>query len=348
MRAITAFFVWLSLVFSAPLSAQDEPLEIPPELQQVLDALDPQSGEISLSEAKASLDLGDAYIFYDKQDTRTILVDIWGNPPSNADGALGMVMPVGTDPITSPWGAVISFEETGYVSDDDAADTDYDELLEALQEGTEQANSARVAQGYPSITLVGWAEAPNYDRSNHSVVWAQNVAFADTDVNTLNYDVRTLGRYGVLSLNLVSEMPQLPEIRIAAQDFAAQASFDAGARYQDFDPSVDRTADYGVAGLIAGGAGAAAVAKKTGLIGVILAFLAKFGKIIAIGAVVLFGAAWGPIKRMFGKGDEEYYEEYYEEESGEDVPAEDVSSEVSEGAHDASEAQASEDQPNRG
>ena len=318
MRRIFSVFIWFSIVLAAPLLAQEQQIEVPPEIQQMIDQLEPQSGQVTLPSAKATIDLGEEYIFFGQGDARTILVDIWGNPPGNANGVLGIVMPTGTDPITSPWGAVISFEETGYVSDDDAADTDYDELLEALKEGTSQANEMRVAQGYEGMNLVGWAEDPNYDRSNHSVVWAQNIDFTDTDVNTLNYDVRTLGRYGVLSLNLVAAMPQLPEVRVAAQDFAAQASFNTGARYQDFDPSVDSTADYGVAGLIAGGAGAAAVAKKTGLLAVILAFLAKFGKFIAIGAVVLFGAAWGPIKRMFGKGEEGYYEEYYEEEEGEE------------------------------
>lgn len=315
MQRFTAILIWMTLFFAAPASAQDAmPEGLPPEIVEALEGLEPQSGEITLEAAQATLDLGEDYVFYGPGDARTILTTIWGNPPSNANGVLGIVMPGQSDPLTAEWGAVVSFERTGYVSDDDAAETDFGELLEALQEGTKAANPTRVAQGYPTMELVGWAENPAYDRSTHSVVWAQNLDIEQTDVNTLNYDVRTLGRYGVLSLNLVAGMPQLPEIRVAAKDFAAQASFNQGARYQDFDPSTDSTADYGIAGLIAGGAGAAAIAKKTGLIGVILAFLAKFGKFIAIGAVLLFGASWGYIKRFFGAQDEEYYEEEYAEE----------------------------------
>ncbi|MEE4289912.1 MAG: DUF2167 domain-containing protein [Erythrobacter sp.] len=317
MQRLLALFVSFWLLLAAPLAAQDAQEGFPPEIAELLERLDPQTGKIALPSAEATLDLGEDYIFYDADDTRDILTMLWGNPPGTANGVLGLVMPAGSSPLSDEWGAVVSFERTGYVSDEDAAETDYDELLKNLQEGTRQSNAARSAQGFPTIELVGWAERPVYDSATHSVVWAQDLAFGDSETNTLNYDVRTLGRYGVLSLNLVAAMPQLPEIRVAAKDFANHASFDAGARYADFDPSTDATADYGIAGLIAGGAGAAAVvAKKTGLIGIILAFFAKFGKFAIIGIVLFFGAIFGAIKSFFGgKDEEEYYEEDYPAEA---------------------------------
>jgi len=323
MLRISAIILWFSLLFSAPAMAQElQADELPPEIAQLMERLDPKTGQIAIEDADATLDLGDQYVFYNEADTRDILVMLWGNPPGTADGVLGMVMPAGSSPLSDAWGAVISFEKTGYVSDDDAASTDYDELLENLQEGTRQSNDARKELGYPEITLVGWADSPVYDRTTHSVVWAQNLAFSDADANTLNYDVRTLGRYGVLSVNLVSSMDQLVEIREAAADFASHASFNEGARYQDFNPETDQKADYGIAGLIAGGAGAAALAKKTGLLGIIFAFLAKFGKFIIIGAIALFGVLWRPIKGFFSKDQEEYYEEEWNEDAQEPVEEE--------------------------
>lgn len=331
LRAFTFLWAYL-LLLTAPAMAQDPATEgLPPEIVELLERLDPQSGKVDLPAANATLDLAEDYIFYDEGDAREIITVLWGNPPQTAQGALGLVMPAGSSPMSDAWGAVVSFEETGYVSDDDAADTDYDEVLASLQEGTRQSNIQRAAAGYPEINLMGWAESPNYDRATHSVVWAQDLAFSDSDARTLNYDVRTLGRYGVLSLNLVSALSDLPEIRVAAKDFATHASFNEGARYQDFDPSTDATANYGVAGLIAGGAGAAALAKKTGFLAIIFAFLAKFGKFIAIGAVVLFGAAFGPIKRMLGFGkdeEEEYYEEEWTEEPAKDASSSDLAAEA--------------------
>lgn len=254
-------------------------------IEAVVKGLKPQHGRVTLADAKATLDLGSAYDFYGPADARTILVDVWGNPPESAEGVLGLVMQTGTSPLSDAWGAVVTFEETGWVSDEDAATTDYSELLSDMRSGEDESNQRRSEAGYPAIHLVGWAEQPVYDKASHSVVWAQELAFSGSQTNTLNYDVRSLGRSGVLSLNLVSSMPHLSEVKTAAHEFAKHASFDSGATYADFNPDIDKQAEYGIAGLVAAGAGVA-VAKKLG----ILAILLKFLKPILIGIVVLFGA----------------------------------------------------------
>lgn len=313
MRYLFALFAAFVMSFATPALAQDE--ELPPEALQFLAELAPRSGTVAIPEAKATLDLGDAYIFYGPEDARRILTEAWGNPPGAAEGVLGMVMPAGTTPFSDAWGGVVTYEETGYVSDEDAASADYDELLEQMQEGAEADNAIRRESGYPTVSIVGWAEAPKYDASNHSVIWARELAFDDSEINSLNYDLRTLGRRGVLSINLVSTMPELENIRLAASDFASHASFDVGARYQDFDDSTDPRAGYGIAGLVAGGAGLA-VAKKAGFLAVLLKFL----KPILIGLAVLGGVLWKPIMRMFGRKEEEPEEWQDYEEALDDEP----------------------------
>ena len=314
MRFVAAVLAVLAAFFVVPAGAQSPGQgEMPPEIVKLLDSLKPVTGKVGLPEARASLDLGEEYVFYGKEDAAKILVDLWGNPPQAAEGVLGLVMPKGSTPASDAWGAVVTFEETGYISDEDAATTDYDDLLAQMQEGTNEANTARTEAGYPAITLVGWAERPAYDKATHSVVWAQNLRFSDSDTNGLNYDVRTLGRYGVLSLNFISSMDKLGEIRGAAGQFAQHASFDAGARYGDFDPATDKAADYGIGGLIAAGAGVA-VAKKLGLFGTIGVFLVKFLKPILVGVALLGGGLWQAFKgRLFGRKEEEAA---YEEEPG--------------------------------
>ena len=300
IRTICASLALL-LAIVTPVAAQgDTEQAIAPELQAFLDNLHPETGTISIPEAKANLDLGDRYVFYDAQDAKAILVRLWGNPPEATNDVLGLVMPAGTSPISDSWGAVITFDPIGYVSDDDAADVDYDDLLETMQEGARASADERRKAGYPAIDVVGWAQRPAYDKRTHSVVWAQNLEFDDQDVNTLNYDVRTLGRYGVLSLNLVSVMPDLDKVRSAAKDFAAQASFDPGARYADFNPSVDREADYGIGGLVAAGVGVAA-AKKLG----IFAILLKFLKPLLLGVVALFAVFKNKVLALFGRQSDE-------------------------------------------
>ncbi|QKG71528.1 DUF2167 domain-containing protein [Erythrobacter mangrovi] len=276
--------------------------ELTPEMVAWLDDLSPRSGRVKIDAANAQLDLGDAYVFYGEDDAWKILTEAWGNPPETAEGVLGLVMPKWSTPFSDSWGAVITFEEVGYVSDDDAANVDYDELLEELQEATDENNEARIDAGFESIKLVGWATRPVYDSKSHSVVWAEDLVFSSSPgEHALNYDLRTLGRYGVLSMNLVSTMKDLPTVQIAANALAKRASFTAGARYEDFDPATDEEAGFGIGGLIAAGAGVAA-AKKLG----IFALLLKFLKPLLVVIVVAFGVFRKRVMALFGRqqGDE--------------------------------------------
>ena len=169
--------------------------------------------------------------------------------------------------------------------------------LQRVKQADLKRNKERADAGYPAIQLVGWAERPAYDKAHHSVIWARDMRFGNAQEDTLNYDVRLLGRYGVLSLNMVSTMSQLPSVKAAAAKFGASVSYDAGARYADYVPNVDKVAEYGIGGMIAAGAGLLA-AKKLGLIALILAF----GKKLLIPIILVFGGGWRWIKRRLGKG----------------------------------------------
>ena len=264
--------------------------------EKLLKELDRQTGTIPIQAAKADLNLGDQYYFVGPEQSRTILVDIWRNPPASANGVFGMVFPKGKSFIDDTWSAVITYEGTGYVSDDDAKTIDYEEML-ANMKASDEAQAADIrAQGYPAGILQRWAQAPTYDAGRHSLVWARDIKFDDTPEDTLNYDIRLLGREGVLSMNILASMSQLDDVRQAAKTFASVGSFHTGARYADYNASTDKKAEYGLAGLVAAG-GAAAVAKKVGL----LAILAKFGKFLLIGLVALFAGFRNFIGGLFGR-----------------------------------------------
>ncbi|KQW81912.1 DUF2167 domain-containing protein [Brevundimonas sp. Root1279] len=260
-------------------------------LQALLDSLHPQTGVVKIASAKATLNLGEDYYFLNAEDSRRVLVDAWGNPPGSVEGVLGMVFPAGKSPVDETWGAVVTYVGDGYVSDADAKDIDYGALLDSLKEGEDADNRARQAEGFETVNLVGWAQQPSYDAQKHNLIWAKELAFGNTEGHTLNYDVRVLGRYGVLSMNIVSGMADLQTVGSEAARLMSTASFDAGARYTDYKEGVDKKAAYGIGGLVAGGA-ALAVAKKVGFLGVILLVLKKGWIVIAMGAV----AAW----RWFG------------------------------------------------
>lgn len=262
--------------------------------EKLLSSLDRQTGTIPIQAAKADLILGDNYYFVGPEQSRTILVDIWRNPPASANGVLGMVFPKGKSFVDDTWSAVITFEATGYVSDDDAKTIDYNQMLADMRASDEaQAPDIR-AQGYPAGILQRWAQPPTYDAGKHSLVWARDIKFDDMPEDSLNYDIRLLGREGVLSMNILASMSQLDEVREAAKTFASVGTFRSGARYADFNAATDKKAEYGLAGLVAAG-GAAAVAKKVGL----LAVLAKFGKFIFIGLIAIFAMFRNAIGGLF-------------------------------------------------
>lgn len=282
-----------------PQTPQPKTTEQQARVRQVtalLEGLHPVGGDVAIPSAKAVLRLGKDYEFIPADEAKRVLVEGWGNHPDASKGVLGLVFPAGKTFIDDTWGAVISYEPTGYVTDEDAKSADYDALVTTIQSGEKELNAERGKQGYPAQHFVGWAQAPSYEPGNHSVVWAQNIQFAGQAENTLNYDVRLLGRGGVLSLNMITGMSKLAETRTAAEKFAKAAEFKPGSRYADYQPGTDAKADYGVAGLVAAGVGAAA-AKKLGLLAVILAFGKKF-IILILAALGLFGVK---LKNMFSK-----------------------------------------------
>ncbi len=292
----------------APKPTPEQQAEIR-KLETLLQDLHPATGDVSIASAQATLHLGKDYYYLPAAEAKRVLVEGWRNPPETVENVLGMVFPAGSTFVDDSWGAVITFNPVGYVSDKDAQSTDYGELLKQLQEGEAEANAARKERGYPAQNLVAWAQQPAYDARNHSLVWAQNIAFEGSRENTLNYDVRLLGRHGVLSLNMVTGMSKLAETRAAAEKLARSASFIAGARYADYQPGTDKAAEYGVAGLVAAGVGAAAV-KKLGLLGIILAFGKKFFVLI-LAALAMIGA-WINRRFLGGGPVEEAYEPAYE------------------------------------
>lgn len=301
-KALAALFLALGLVTTTAAAASAQP--VPPateqqaeirKLQALLESLDPQHGDIALPAAKATLELGEDYYFLGAEDARRVLIEGWGNPPSVVEGVLGMVFPAGKSPLDDTWGAVITWVGDGYVSDADAAGIDYADLLRQLKSGEAEENRALAADGYPASNIVGWAQQPSYDGARHNLIWAKEIAFAGNTENTLNYDVRVLGREGVLSMNIVAQMSDLAAIGPEAAKLMNTATFQPGAQYADYREGVDRKAAYGVGGLIAGGA-ALAVAKKVGLFGILLLVLKKGWVVIAVGGA----AAWRWLGTLFG------------------------------------------------
>lgn len=278
----------------APAEAVPSPAAAPPEA--VAAAPEPEAGviepaqpeapavvehaptqTIQLLDGKITLRLLETFRYLKPDAARQVIVDVWGNPPEQAAGVLGMILPVGVDPAAEDgWGAVITYSDDGHVSDEDADSIDYTQLLKDMQEAAEAETDARHEAGYPAITIAGWAEPPHYRRSDHRLYWAKDLLVEGDDVHTLNYAVRVLGRTGVLEINAVANTGQTAEIKRRMEQIVDFAEFNEGERYADYKAG-DHTAAYGLAALVAGG-----VAAKKGMLAGVLLLIAKKLKILSL------------------------------------------------------------------
>jgi uncharacterized membrane-anchored protein len=188
----------------------------------------------------------------------------------------------------------IEYEDSGYIKEDDAKTWDADELLSNLKSGTEQANKERLKQGIGEIEVVGWVEKPTYDPLTHRLIWSASSKDKGTptpSVLGINYNTYILGRRGFFSLNLVTNTGAVEKEKPLAKTILAATTFNEGKRYEDFNASTDRIAEYGLTALIAGVA-----AKKLGLLATLGVFLLKGWKLLLFG-----GIAVGAIAKKFFK-----------------------------------------------
>jgi uncharacterized membrane-anchored protein len=252
------------------------------EIRRLAQNIKPQDGVVVIGDGLAKVTLPSTLRYLKPEDTETVLVKLWGNP--KVGRTLGMIVPSDFEPLGGEsWAVVMTFEEDGYVKDDDAAHMDYSKLLKEMQDGTREANQERVKQGYEAIELIGWAAPPRYDAATKKLYWAKEIKFGDSPEHTLNYNFRLLGRRGVLVLNAVASMSQLKLVEAVTPDILAAVNFQEGHRYADFKESTDKVATYGLAALVAGG-----IAAKAGFFKVLIAGILALKKFVIIGVIALF------------------------------------------------------------
>ena len=280
---------------AAPVFADDPaPQATEPEAAAPAEAPAPQfkysTGDIVLPNKVATLHLGEKYHYLSPEEANKLLV-AWGNPPDEV--TQGAILPADVNPFSEGgWAVFLTYLDEGHVDDSDAAEIDYDDMLKDMKEGVEDSNDARKKAGYPTLHLIKWAEPPRYDAAAKKLYWAKELQSDTSGGHALNYDVRVLGREGVLSMEAVAPMDMLEQVRSEMRPLLQLAEFNEGYRYAEFNSKTDKLAEYGLGALIAGG-----VAAKLGLFAKLGALLLAFKKIIIV-AVVAIG---GGIAKLFGK-----------------------------------------------
>lgn len=291
MTKYTTLFAAILLGFSS-LAQESDTLFVDESMNNFVDSVNQsfhfQTGKVALPGGLAEINVPAGFKYLNADQSAYVLTQLWGNPPSET---MGLLFPEQSGPFDTNfvYAVEISYTEDGFVDDEDAADIDYDDLLGDMKDDVLEENKTREEMGYPTYELVGWATPPYYDQPNKKLHWAKELKFEESDINTLNYNIRILGRKGYLVLNAIGDINALKAVNNDVSKILSSVEFTEGNRYEDFNPEIDKVAAYGIGGLIAG-----KVLAKVGFFALIL----KFWKIIALGAVGLFA---GVKKFFFGE-----------------------------------------------
>ncbi len=267
---------------SSGLAGEDIPADLPPEILERIRQIQsvgwkhgPTTGDIN----HATVNVPEGAMFADGAGARKYL-ELNHNPTNGEE--LGMVAAEDLS-----WFVIFDFSDIGYVKDDDKDEIDADAILKSLRDGTQEANKIRQQRGWDTVTVESWASTPRYEPSTHNLEWATKLKNDKSGGESINHDIRILGRGGVMQVGLVvspeNYAATLPNTRKLLQGF----TFKEGKRYSEFK-SGDKIAEIGLIGLMTGGA--VAVAAKTGI-------LAKLGK----GAFKLIALAVAGVGALFTK-----------------------------------------------
>jgi uncharacterized membrane-anchored protein len=279
-------------LFSASLAFAGDPadstqmiLEAMAKIDSIEARLHYKTGTVTLRNGLATINIAPGFKFLDSADARYVLEDVWGNLKGQT--ALGMILPADAKAAIADYGFIVEYEPIGYVKDDDADEIDYDKLLKEMKEDAVQGNEERRKAGVSTMDLIGWAAKPHYDKERKLLYWAKEFKVEGSEENTLNYDVRVLGRKGVLVLQAISGMSQLDTVNKNIDPILGMVAFNKGNRYEEFDSKVDDVAAWTIGGLVAG-----KLLAKAGII----ALLLKNIKLVILAIGGLGAAIWRRVK----------------------------------------------------
>ncbi|WP_433943107.1 DUF2167 domain-containing protein [Paenibacillus sp. SN-8-1] len=241
---------------------------------------------IDLGSNLAELKLNQGFNFLDKENTQKFVTQI-GDLVTGRE--IGSIIPD-----DESWVLYFDYEEPGHVADDEKDEIDADSLLQSYKDGTEEANKKKVAENH--LFVDKWETPPHYDENLHSLTWSL-LMHTPNNEQLVNQEIRLLTREGFISAILACDPSMLSGAEsVVESQILPTLTMKPGQRYEDYDKSTDKTAEYGLTGLVLGGAGIF-VAKKTGLLALLLVLLKKGWIVIVAGIGFLWNLIRGKRKK---------------------------------------------------
>ncbi len=286
MSKVALLTVFFSLVITASVPAQDSPNPKAEEFRNKIRALDWTFGPRTVAiGGNSKLTLPEGYVFLDASNTAKF---------EELNENLSSGKEVMVAPKSLQWSAYLLFEDEGYVKDNDKIDADA--ILKTLSDNAEAANDQRRRRGWAPLHVIGWSVPPAYNSTTKRLEWA--TLLESNGGRAANFFTKILGRRGFTSVVLVSSPENTPAAVADLDRVITGYQFNVGDTYAEWKPG-DKVAEYGLTGLIVGGAVAAAV--KTGLLKGIWKFLIAGAAAMWKVLVAVIVAAAAGLKSLFGR-----------------------------------------------
>ncbi|WP_158563303.1 DUF2167 domain-containing protein [Chitinophaga silvatica] len=193
----------------------------------------------------ATLKIPDGYRLLDGQQSRVLVEQLWGNNENT--NTIGVLIPDRTSPMDKDLtGIIISFEPTGYLSEEGAQRINYNRLMRNMKEEIQEDNALRNRRSIGTIKTIDWAFPPYFNKFNHSLHLAKIFKFESKGSSSLiNYEIRLLGRNGALCFTAIGKSTDLQKLRNQLVSISYLAQFTPGNRYTDYLPGSDFTSNWG-------------------------------------------------------------------------------------------------------
>ena len=276
--SVCALAAALAIGASAPSVAADSEQDVRSEMQKLPWQEGPATGDVG-SRSKIQIPDG-ARLLPESSGSR--FLELTGNLPEQGDTVL----------VRKGWWATLSFDDSGYVKDDEKLDADA--LLASMRKNEESANEERKKRGMATLTNDGWIVPPHYDPTTKYLEWGIRLRSSDSPQPVVNYTMRLLSRHGSETVILVTSPETLQQDVADLHEVLNGYKFNPGETYAEFRPG-DHVAEFGLGALVLGGAAAAAV--KAGWFKGLIAGLIAAWKLVAAGVV----AAFAGLKRLFSR-----------------------------------------------
>ncbi len=237
----------------------------------------------------AEVDIPEGFRFTGGDGARK-LMKLYGNLVGTSEQ--GLIAPENLD-----WFIIFEFRAEGYVKDDDKDKLDASDMLSTMKENEEAANEERKREHMPLLHIVDWTTPPHYNETTHNLEWGLRLRNESGQEN-VNYNMKLLGRRGVMDATLVCGTEELATVLPQARDIVAKFNYQTGETYAEYRKG-DKIAAYGLTGLVVGGG--AVLAAKAGLFGALAKILAKGGKAVIAGIVAVGVGIKAFISKLTGR-----------------------------------------------